>query len=116
MGTNASLRPLLGIFAPCFHLVDASCGADGSPRGVWKNENLAACVESVRLLECEAAYLFPKGADFCSPAAVNVTSEHARMGLTTTSDAGHLVFHMRSGGIYRTGLGRTDIYGQVIRK
>ncbi|CAM9239044.1 unnamed protein product [Laminaria digitata] len=78
----------------------------GLPYGYMDQKELALCIRSVRLLECEATYYFPKALDVCglsdsdsgrlaTPASVSASSNG--------ETAGNLVMHVRSGDVFRMG-------------
>eukprot|EP00904_Undaria_pinnatifida_P002899 jgi/Undpi1/1260/HiC_scaffold_109.g14174.m1 len=86
----------------------------GLPYGRMGKKALALCVRTVRLLDCESVYYFPKSLDVCegltpSSGRVATAASNAESDVET---AGHLVIHVRSGDVfrYRRAYGS---YGQV---
>lgn len=80
-----------------------------------KQKELALCVRSVRLLECEASYYFPKSLDVCgsSDSASGDVVTPASVSESHVGTAGNLVMHVRSGDVFRFGKAHGS-YGQVI--
>lgn len=85
---------------------------NGRPYGNWRQEALATCVRSVRLLDCEAAYYFPKFRNIC-PSSAHPLSLPAYTSLSEPSEpaerssdrraarGGNLVIHVRSGDVFK---------------
>lgn len=95
-------------------------------------EALTACVESARVLDCEAAYYFPADFDVCA-VPLGESRTRPRLTISESEDVvessvlspgprpspspsslkeGHLVVHVRSGDVFRIGKAY-DLYGQV---
>lgn len=86
----------------------------GLPYGYLGKKELALCVRTVRLLDCESAYYFPKSWDVCTgldpPVADSATA--ASNAESNVETAGHLVIHVRSGDVFRIKKAYGS-YGQV---
>ena len=88
----------------------------GRPYGNMRQKELALCIRSVRLLQCEAAYYFPVSLDVCGPpdsssGRLDTPSSVSESNIET---AGNLVIHVRSGDVFRYGNAH-GTYGQVIQ-
>lgn len=79
-----------------------------------RKKELALCVRSVRLLDCEAAYYFPKSFNVCGlrDGSAGAIASNGRVAESITEPAGNLVIHVRSGDVFRYGRAHSS-YGQV---
>lgn len=107
--------PVASLWWCSSNLSRLQCFSGGLPYGYMDQKELALCIRSVRLLECEATYYFPKALDVCgssdsdsgrlaTPASVSASSNG--------ETAGNLVMHVRSGDVFRMGKAYGS-YGQV---